>query len=140
MSTQAHPHRRPIWPKRLVLEKEQFPPPRRMTHQSTPNPHPVLDLPAGAVIVCFRLARLKRCRRLKNRQKPVFRNKATRSAVANKKIKGERIPKPRPQAVLASARRVPPGDALLLSNPPKKSHPQRQRRGGIAAAVWWRKC
>jgi hypothetical protein len=36
-------------------------PPRRVTHQPTPNPHPVLDHPTGAVVICFRHPRLKRC-------------------------------------------------------------------------------
>jgi hypothetical protein len=46
-----------IWQKRLVLEK--ISPPRRVTHQPMPNPHPVLDHPTGAVVICFRLPRLK---------------------------------------------------------------------------------
>jgi hypothetical protein len=49
-----------IWPKRQQGMEKMFPVPhRRVTHQPTPNPHPVSDLPAGAVFVFFRLARLK---------------------------------------------------------------------------------
>jgi hypothetical protein len=46
--------------------------PRRVTHQSTPNPHPVIVSFAGAVFVCFRLAPLTRFHWLKNCKKLPF--------------------------------------------------------------------
>jgi hypothetical protein len=48
-----------------------------VTHQPTPNPHPVLDHPTGAVIICFQIPRLKDAIGFKNAQKFHFQNQSS---------------------------------------------------------------
>jgi hypothetical protein len=90
-----------------------------VTHQSTPNPHPVLDRPTGAGVICFRLARLKRCHWFKKGLKIQFSEpkqltsglhlRSTKNALSQKNAR-QNIPmlapgmsKRRPTPVLAPA-------------------------------------
>jgi hypothetical protein len=54
-----------------------------------PNPKPVLDHPTGAVVICFRLPRLKQCHWFKKCFKIPFSEPIKQLAVTKTRLEGE---------------------------------------------------